>query len=470
MKAPAYKINLELVERQAEAWEVLEDKTTKELLYGGGAGGGKSVLGVAFSVYICLKYAGIRCVWGRESLKLLKESVLLTFFYLANKWGMREGVDYKYHTDSHIEFFQSGSVIYLKDMGWYPSDPEYDKLGSTEYTFAFVEESQQVRQKAKNILRSRLRYRISEYGLIPKMLLTANPSKGYLYTEFYKPAKEGKLPSDKRFIKALVQDNDFVDATYIDNLRGLDTATKERLLYGNWEYDDDPAALVKYDALVDMFTNKVVGSKAVTAAELEQGMSPHKKYIIVDVARFGGDKTVISYWQGLCCKRIASFVKLPIVSDPQNPSKPSIESKVLEWADLYQVPRSQIMADEDGVGGGLIDRIKCKGFMGGRKPLPAKNGKLENYLNLRAQCYFKLAKYINDHLIAVEAHNEATREAITVECEQIKAKDHDKDGKLQVIPKDEMKEKLGHSPDFADTLMMRMYFELHAVPHIQWLK
>jgi phage I-like protein len=35
----------------------------------------------------------------------------------------------------------------------------------------------------------------------------------------------------------------------------------------------------------------------------------------------------------------------------------------------------------------------------------------------------------------------------------------DKDGKKQIMPKDKVKEVIGRSPDFSDTLMMRMYFE-----------
>ena len=36
----------------------------------------------------------------------------------------------------------------------------------------------------------------------------------------------------------------------------------------------------------------------------------------------------------------------------------------------------------------------------------------------------------------------------------------DKDSKKQVLPKDKIKEVLGRSPDFSDTLMMREYFDL----------
>jgi hypothetical protein len=36
----------------------------------------------------------------------------------------------------------------------------------------------------------------------------------------------------------------------------------------------------------------------------------------------------------------------------------------------------------------------------------------------------------------------------------------DKDGKREVLSKDEIKEQLGRSPDYADMIMMRYYFEL----------
>ena len=39
----------------------------------------------------------------------------------------------------------------------------------------------------------------------------------------------------------------------------------------------------------------------------------------------------------------------------------------------------------------------------------------------------------------------------------------DADGKMQVVPKDEVKKILGRSPDFSDTLMMRMVLDLRII-------
>ena len=51
------------------------------------------------------------------------------------------------------------------------------------------------------------------------------------------------------------------------------------------------------------------------------------------------------------------------------------------------------------------------------------------------------------------------KEMLIEELEIIKSKDMDKDGKLKVRSKEEVKQDIGRSPDFSDTLMMRMWFE-----------
>jgi hypothetical protein len=52
------------------------------------------------------------------------------------------------------------------------------------------------------------------------------------------------------------------------------------------------------------------------------------------------------------------------------------------------------------------------------------------------------------------------KELLIGDLEQIKKHNADKDGKLQVTPKDAIKELLGRSTDFSDAMMMRVWFEL----------
>lgn len=430
-------------QKQQEAFNYLRDKETFELLFGGGAGGGKTEFGVSWGIWMSLRYVGIRGFFAREVLKDLKESTMLSFFDVARKWGLREGADYTYYTDSHIYFHQTGSTIYLKELKWLPSDPEYDRLGSTEYTWGFIEESQQVNAKAKNIMRSRIRYKLDENNLSPKLLLTCNPAKGYLYTEFYKPYKSGTLRKDRKFIQALIGDNPWTQTSYRETLRGLDPVSRERLEKGNWEYDADPAKLIDYDAMSDMFSLKL------------PKVDGQQKYIVADIARLGNDKTVVTYWDGLTCKRIAAYSRQ---------TTDITATTIKEWSAKYGVPLSHIIVDEDGVGGGVKDQLHCKGFVNNSIAL-----RKENYVNLKSQCYYELAKRINRNEVAIICENQTIRELLIQELEQVKAKDIDKDKRLAIVSKDEVKENIGRSPDFSDTLMMRMYFELVPKPSIMWI-
>jgi len=268
---------------------------------------------------------------------------------------------------------------------------------------------------------------------------------------------------DLEKVQALLKDNPFADPSYLENLKGLDLQTQERLLYGNWEYDDDPAALMRYDAIQDIFSNIIAVPRDASGK-----VASSDKYIICDVARFGSDRTTISYWEGLSCRRIAIYTKLPTVPDPHDPRKASVAGKLIEWRTHYGVPLSHVLVDEDGVGGGVVDYLHCKGFMGGRKafPMPLNRKVPQNFVNLRAQCSYKLAEYINGRKISVPIENADLRDGLVAELEQIKAKDHDRDGKLLVVPKEEIKEKIGRSPDLADNLMMRMWFEFAAKPAV----
>lgn len=421
--------------KQTRALDYLEDDVTSELLFGGGAGGGKSILGCYWQIKRRLKYPGTRGLIGRASLKTLKETTLQSFFEVCRLQGLRADVHYRYNQQSNIISFHNGSQILLKDLFLYPSDPNFDELGSLEITDAFIDECNQTVEKAWNVVKSRIRYRLDEHGLIPKILGSCNPAKNYVYTRFYRAWKDGKLPEDRKFIQALVSDNPDISRHYRDNLLGLDKASKERLLFGNWEYDDDPATMIEYDRIVDCFSNQFVpeGEKCIT----------------VDVARYGSDKTVIGLWSGFRVKLRAYKGK----------SVPEVADIVRKIASEHNVPMSRVIADEDGVGGGVVDILKCKGFVNGSSPIEIL-GKKPNFANLKSQCYYALADRINKSGLYIDCDDTEIRQTIIEELEQVKKKDVDKDGKNAVVPKEKVKEILGRSPDFADTLMMREYFEL----------
>lgn len=112
-----------------------------------------------------------------------------------------------------------------------------------------------------------------------------------------------KLDEWKTFVQALPTDNPHLPLTTIESMKRIkDKATKERLLYGNWEYDDDPLALFDSTAIYDVFTNL-----------LTQPNSKH--YISCDAARMGRDLCIIMVWEGWKVVHITSYPisKLPTI-------------------------------------------------------------------------------------------------------------------------------------------------------------
>jgi hypothetical protein len=426
---------MELSIKQTIALDLLEDKTTNEILFGGGAGGGKTALGCYWQLKQRLKYPNTRGLIGRAVLKTLKETTLVSFFQVAKMQGLEAGKHYKYNGQmSQIELF-NGSVILLKDLYAYPSDPNFDELGSLEITDAFIDEANQIEDKARNIIKSRIRYQLDENELIPKVLYTCNPAKNWTYSEFYKPQVDGTIAKNKQFIASLIDDNPFISKHYKENLLTLDTVSKERLLFGNWEYSNDPSILIEYDKILDAFNSSYLPTGA--------------HYITCDVARFGSDSTVIGIWDGFRVK----------LHQYNGKSVVEVAEIIKQFQAEHQVPNSQIVVDEDGVGGGVVDILRCKGFVNNSSPLenPITRQK-ENFDNLKSQCYFKLAELMNDNKIFINASG-TTKEKIIQELEQVKQKSVDNDGKKGVMPKDKVKALIGRSPDFSDCLAMRMIFE-----------
>lgn len=420
---------------------------------GGAAGGSKSFTGCLWQIKRRMVYPGSRGFLARARLKSLKESTLLTFFEVCRMLGLRQNVDFTYNSITGLIKFRNGSEEYLRDLFYYPSDPEFVSLGSTEYTDGFIDEMAEITEQAYQIIRSRMRFKLDEFGLIPKIGMGSNPCKTFIYKDFYKrwayeeEFKKGKikgkidksqmLESYKAYIFAGVYDNPFISEHYIENLKKLDPINRARLLDGNWEYDDDPTRLFEYDAILDLFTN-----------EADRG----DKYCTVDVAGRGRDRTITIIWDGLFIEK---------VYNEDNISSEELDKRLQE----HKIPRSKCAIDEDGVGFGLVkDMPGVKGFVNNASPIKRKKETEEekaihNYANLKAQCWFELANYVNAGMIGVyRAIDVRDKKLLIEDLEQIKQKDPGKDQPLRILTKEDIKDSLGRSTDFGDAMMMRMFF------------
>ena len=439
-----------MTKKQVLALELLNDDTTTHVGYGGSARSGKSIIECFAIIFDCNTYSGIAWGLGRKELTTLRRTVLLTMFNLLNFYGFKSvkgdnigKYEFNYNRELNKIIFGNGSEVFLIDTKYKPTDPTNTRFGGFELTRCAVDESNETDVKVINKLFERTGWRKNEdFAMKRKIFECFNPDKNHVYSRYWLPFRDGLESIFKKFIRALPTDNpnpavkEWVD----DIIRTGDTATIERQIEGNFDYDDDPMKLCDYDAICDIFTNDHV-------------FAVGKKRISADLAMQGRDRFVAGFWEGNVCT---------IALDEEKSTGRSIELALKELKTLKRVGNSNIVADSDGLGSYLESYIKnIKTFHGGASPLKG-NGKEKDkakleYGNLKDQCAFKLAELINKGEIKIIcSHDQAER--IKTELTICLKKDQKSLDKAKIIKKDKMKELTGgNSPDYMDMLLMGMY-------------
>lgn len=248
-----------------------------------------------------------------------------------------------------------------------------------------------------------------------------------------------KAETDPAYEKFVITAYDAVDAGILD-LEEIEQAKRDltenefKALYLA-EGGTEAGQLIDNESIAKLFTNKVEGGI---------------KYITADIARLGKDKTVVVVWDGLKVIEINELAKSTI---------PESAELIRELQKKYNVNTNNIICDEIGIGSGVVDLLGCRGFVSNAAPLKV-NGQKQNFASLKDQCYYKLAEVINSNLIAIEGINYKVKEMLIQELEQVKLPAEVDTNRIRLLSKDAIKKQIGRSPDYSDTIMMRMYFHL----------
>ena len=385
-------INLNLTKKQSQTFKILLNDTHTEILYGGAKGSGKSYLGCAWVLYMCIAFPGIRALIGRTVLTQLRVTTIKTLLDLFKECGIKPEEHYIYNQQSNEIKFYNGSEIVFRDLAYNPGDVNFDSLGGLECTIAFIDEVSQVSRTAYDVVRSLLRYKINEYKLTPKLFMSCNPSQSWLKQEFYLPHINGTLESNKIFIQALPSDNKFLPQSYLDILKSLPPKQMRRLYLGDWNYEQESDNLFDFDDISKLIFKEVPNPN-------------EKKYMSVDVARFGSDRSVISIWVGLVLTDIRVYTKLSTVE---------LSTEIKGLIASYGIHPTNVIVDSDGVGGGVADQIRGQTFANTSQPPPT-----QNFINLKSQCYNKLSDLIKEGKISINIMepnliDELTQELLSV--------------------------------------------------------
>ena len=420
----------EFTDRQKEALAYLSPSSEQEtILYGGSAGGGKTFLGCAWQLQRRLKYPNTRGLIGRAELKRLKQSTMRTFWEMTAKIGMVKDVHYRYNQQDQTIHFTNGSEIILMDLGDFPSDPEFTRLGSIEITDYFVDECAEVSKRCVDIIDSRVRYNLIQDK--PKGLLSCNPHKGWLYTEYFNASRNNVLRMDRAFVQALPTDNPHLPPAYLEKLSRLPEVDRKRLLEGDWDYDESNDRLYYYDDLLRCFRSDIIDGGT--------------KYITADIAALGDDKTIIGLWDGMTLLEVHRL-------EHKYPNE--VAQYINNIAKERNVKLGNIVVDADGLGIGVVGILKCQAFNNGARAVNS-----ERYINLKSECYFTLGEYINNNKLSILDYT--FKDEIIKHLESVRNASVGTDKRKAVTSKEDIKKKQGFSPDFADMIMMRMYFSLY---------
>ena len=421
------EVRIELSPRQTQAFDALDMGGVREVLYGGAKGGGKSVFGCVWC------YQRALAIIEKHKLKPQRNPVQIGFM------GRKQSVDFTgttletwktfipaecYRLKEQAKEIVIGNAVKIKYGGLDRSE-DVQKFNSAEFAFAFIDQAEEVTRDDIAALRGSLRKKINGSAILPKLLMTANPRNCWLRDEFILSPS-----SEKVFIQALPSDNPHLPMWYVDQLKDAFKHRPELLeayLHGSWgvfEGDD-----------------QVIRERWVREANSLILYPPDiRRLVVVDPARFGDDETVIY-----------SLENTNIVDEAIFGQKSLMYTANKVFIRQRDFGASVVIVDGDGVGGGVADRLREMGVYvvemrgAAKSPEPKQTVK---YYNMRAFAWANTARAFAEG--DIELHHDDPILAGQLCTPLYKFRN----GKILIESKDDIKKRLGRSPDRADAYVM----------------
>lgn len=217
--------------------ELFHAATEDDVLYGGAAGGGKTIALCMEGIRACIKYPGIRVLALRRSYDELAES----FYPEMERFGWAEALGGRFNkTDKELRF-PNGSIIRFRYM---ENLVDATRRQGGAYQLLLVDERTLMPPGVVDVITfERLRTR----GGIPVIGVRSScnpggPSHGEVKTRYIEPTNYGAetLADEhgitRRFIPAKATDNPYLDAAYYRKLDAIPDANRRAAMRdGDWD-------------------------------------------------------------------------------------------------------------------------------------------------------------------------------------------------------------------------------------------
>jgi hypothetical protein len=387
---------------------------------------------------MALYYPGIRLFLGRKIAKAFRETTLVTWARQIPNGG------YKLNKSTNQITVYTGQQNSVIQCGGITDHAELNSWLSAEYGGIYFDQAEELSPDNFATVLSRLRF-ILPNGKNPKFraAFVANPANCAFKKLFI--SDPGVNYS---FHQALPSDNPSLPPDYIPRLRELYKYRPElcqALIEGNWNILESGNVLIK-----SMWVEKAQSS-------VLPGAFQNKRIISIDPSRFGEDETVIYGWVGT----------------------KKVEQDIFSGMDGYGIAARALMiqkkmganaivVDGVGVGASTVDalnhltkddnNITIIEFQESEKASDS-----QRFYNKRAEAYWEAGEMFAEGQVCLDKSDDVLARQLPEATYSFSG------GRILVEAKEDIKKRLGQSPDRSDAFVIGLWY-LRRAPEISLLR
>lgn len=417
----------------------LSTREFQETFFGGAKGGSKTTSGIKCFASDISQYENGVFVAMRRNWQDLKRTTIPSFEkFFPPELVVRKTSDVWHCVNGNQIWF------YYADVRL---DNDYERMRGLEATAILAEEATQFPQLFFENVPTLINRTIATHTdtgepLKGYIIYTANPKPGQHYLKRMYVNDKTKVIGDgvHNFIQALPDDNPYVSPEQIDSWFTSASIELVRMLRkGEWDVEESSFVIVPTNT-IDKLKTRIVDRRAVCGG--------------IDVGLGAPDTT-----QAFGVNSKGQFYCDTVITNPDTMKQVEMLSPFVQG---IKNNKGQVYIDASGVGKGLYDRLAEKfgtltvvGVNFGSSPEEEKHKKTNvAYQNRRAQLYFWLRHACEEAINSdkPELGFDENEEDLFEELENTYY-DNDID-KVRIEPKDNIKDRLGRSPDKADAVVL----------------
>ena len=438
-------------EKQTEAHAV----NKRHVLFGGAMGGGKSAWLSGHIIDRMVRYAGNRGYIGRKNFSDFKISTYISLLKFLDDYIVKGLVTE--NKSMKVFRFWNGSELYYGAIEADQGEDKKNPLFSAEFGIIAVDEAWEMSEEAFKKLITRLRHTLpddaTEWHSMNKMgrkcphyqiIMSTNPAQNWLKQRFILSPN----PETDAFVQSLPKENPYNPDDYEQQMRDAfrgDEKFTQAYLEGSWDAVGSIDDLFTMEQVKAAFHRDPVSKRVMTPI-----IRPYEHRVIsIDPAYMGDDKTVIYGWENELTKQCISYGK----QDPMY-----TVGQVLTLEAQMQANACFVVDDTGGYGSGIVSALKKQyneTYEEHKRVIPVVNSESKGiepcYYNMRAKLYWEAAEQIKLRRVAIpELDVELHGELCAIKYAR-------KGGKIYIEPKEDIKKRLGKSPDRADSFVLGIY-------------